>query len=331
MVQSGTKIAAVRETRKGALVHKTNERPGTRAQARYIRVSAYKAREVLDLIRGRHVADAEEILQFVDRDVADVVRKVVASAVANATTNDSQDPEALFISACYADEGPTLKRWRPRARGRATRIRKRTCHITVIVSRLGEAELRRRTDRQARSTGPAGGAASRASRRARVARSRQAPEVAETTAEAPELDASVPAMDEEVDAVEAHDAVEADGAAETTSTDGPIKGNADSMKYHVPGSQWYDQTDAEVTFDTVQEAEAAGYEAAGSVGQQQPEGAEIKGNADSMKYHVPGSQWYDQTEPEVWFQTVEDAEAAGYEPAGGDDKQDVEVDKKDED
>ncbi|CAN5863632.1 hypothetical protein BH23ACT2_BH23ACT2_12900 [soil metagenome] len=251
MVQSGTKIAAVRETRKGALVHKTNERPGTRAQARYVRVSAYKAREVLDLIRGKHVADAEEILRFVDREVADVVGKVVASAVANATTNDSQDPETLFVSACYADEGPTLKRWRPRARGRATRIRKRTCHITVIVSRLGESELRRRTDRQARTAGPAGGAASRASRRARVARSRG-------ESESREEDASVDAVEEV--------------AAATESTVPPalgeIKGNADSMKYHVPGSQWYDQTEPEVWFHTAEEAEAAGYEPAGGVEKQ---------------------------------------------------------------
>ena len=125
MATSGKQIAAVRETRKGATIHKTNERPGTRAQVRYVRVSAYKAREVLDLIRGKHVGDADEILGLVERDIAQIIRKCLASAVANAVNNDSQDPEALFVSACYADEGPTLKRWRPRARGRATRIRKR--------------------------------------------------------------------------------------------------------------------------------------------------------------------------------------------------------------
>jgi large subunit ribosomal protein L22 len=174
MAQSGTKIAAVRETRKGATIHKTNERPGTRAQVRYVRVSAYKAREVLDLIRGKHVADADEILQFVERDIAIIIRKALASAVANAANNDGQDPETLFVSACYADEGPTLKRWRPRARGRATRIRKRTCHITIIVSRLGANELRIRAERDARSGRVAGGTAGRASRRSRVAKSRQA-------------------------------------------------------------------------------------------------------------------------------------------------------------
>ena len=156
---------------------KTNERPGTRAQIRYLRVSAYKAREVLDLVRGKHVRDADEILGLVERDVARDIRKCLASAVANAANNDGQDPEALFVSACYADEGPTLKRWRPRARGRATRIRKRTCHITVIVSRLAEDDLRRRLERTAAARPTATGgrrttAGQAASRRARVAKSR---------------------------------------------------------------------------------------------------------------------------------------------------------------
>ena len=144
MATSGKQLAAVRETRKGATIHKTNERPGTRAQVRYVRVSAYKAREVLDLIRGKHVAEADEILDLVERDIADVIRKALASAVANAVNNDSQDPEALQVVACYADEGPTLKRWRPRARGRATRIRKRTCHITIIVSPMPAESIARR-------------------------------------------------------------------------------------------------------------------------------------------------------------------------------------------
>ena len=362
MAQSGTKIAAVRETRKGATIYKTNERPGTRAQVRYVRVSAYKAREVLDLVRGKHVVDADEILQFTERDISNVIRKALASAVANATNNDSQDPEALFVSACYADEGPTLKRWRPRARGRATRIRKRTCHITVIVARLPEAELRRRNDADTRSGRAGGGAADRASRRARVAQSKQAARAEARehdhdhdedrdapTGDAVEVDQVTLAGD--LDGVTADDVtsdletdVETGGDIETdietggdidearlaTGT-GDIKGNADSMKYHVPGSQWYDQTDAEVFFETAADAEAAGYEPAGSVAQQQPEGAEIKGNFGSMKYHVPGSQWYDQTDPEVWFATTEEAEAAGYEPAGGADKQDVDLDADEKD
>src|SRR5271163_3868894 len=125
---------------------KTNEIPGTRAVLRHYRMSAYKARQVLDLIRGKDADRAEEILNATPREAARVVGKVLASAVANARNNDQLDPDELYVSACFADEGTTLKRWRPRARGRATRIRKRTCHITIIVSRLPAAklELRRR-------------------------------------------------------------------------------------------------------------------------------------------------------------------------------------------
>jgi large subunit ribosomal protein L22 len=109
-------------------------------------MSASKARQVLDLIRGEDVQRAAEILTGTEREAAEVIGKVLASAVANAAHNDQQNPEELYVSACYADEGATMKRWRPRARGRATRIRKRTCHITIIVSRLPaeKLELRRR-------------------------------------------------------------------------------------------------------------------------------------------------------------------------------------------
>jgi len=125
---------------------KTNERPGTRAVHRHCGMSASKARQVLDLIRGEDVQRAAEILTGTDREAAELIGKVLTSAVANAAHNDSQNPEELYVSACYADEGATMKRWRPRARGRATRIRKRTCHITIIVSRLpaDQLELRRR-------------------------------------------------------------------------------------------------------------------------------------------------------------------------------------------
>jgi large subunit ribosomal protein L22 len=156
---------------------KTNERPGTRAVARHIRISAYKARVVLDLIRGKDVATADEILRFSERDAAAVVRKVLQSAIANASHNDDQIPEDLFVAACFADEGKTLRRMRPRARGRASRIRKRSCHITVIVARMPEAELERRRQREA--TRPGSRAARRAGqqvaedRRRRIRRSRQ--------------------------------------------------------------------------------------------------------------------------------------------------------------
>lgn len=126
---------------------KTNERPGTRAVLRHSRMSAYKAREVLNLIRGQDFQRATEILEYCDRGAAEVIGKLLNSAAANARHNDGLEPSEMFVSACYADEGTTLKRWRPRARGRATRIRKRTCHITVILSRLPEDEIARRRAR----------------------------------------------------------------------------------------------------------------------------------------------------------------------------------------
>lgn len=150
---------------------KTNERPGTRARASYVRSSAYKARVVLDLIRGKSYVEAREILAFSERDIAVPIRKVVDSAVANAEHNDGLDPEELYVSACYADEGPTLKRWRPRARGRATQIRKRSCHITVIVSRYDDDDLEEFRARAA--AGPGRAASDAEARRRRVARSRQ--------------------------------------------------------------------------------------------------------------------------------------------------------------
>ncbi|HZA88527.1 MAG TPA: 50S ribosomal protein L22, partial [Acidimicrobiales bacterium] len=98
---------------------KTNEQPGTRAQVRHARFSASKAREVLDLIRGLPAGEAADVLQFTERGASVAIAKVLAAAVANAEHNDELDGDTLYVSACYADEGPTLKRWRPRARGRA--------------------------------------------------------------------------------------------------------------------------------------------------------------------------------------------------------------------
>jgi large subunit ribosomal protein L22 len=152
---------------------KTNERPGVRAEARYVRVSAYKARAVLDLIRGQTVSRAFETLELADRAVSREILKTLESAVANAEHNNSLPADELYVSACFADEGPTLKRWRPRARGRATRIRKRTCHITVIVSRLAPEDLERLRAREASGGRAGGNAAAAEARRRRVLRSRQ--------------------------------------------------------------------------------------------------------------------------------------------------------------
>ena len=120
---------------------KTNERPGTRATLSGYHMSASKARVVLDLIRGEDVTTAREILAGTTREAADVIGKVLASAVANAVNNDEMAADELYVSACYADEGVTMKRFTPRARGRAGKIRKRSCHITVIVSRLDDERL----------------------------------------------------------------------------------------------------------------------------------------------------------------------------------------------
>ncbi len=127
---------------------KTNERPGTKAVLRHFHMSASKARQVLDLIRGKDVQTAAEILNGTEREAARVIAKVLASAVANAVHNDGQIADDLYVATAYADEGATMGRWRPRARGRATKIRKRTCHITIIVARMDDELLERRAEAQ---------------------------------------------------------------------------------------------------------------------------------------------------------------------------------------
>jgi large subunit ribosomal protein L22 len=110
-----------------------------KAQARFIRVTPTKARRVIDLIRGLHVDEARRVLEFTPRAAALPVRKVLDSAVANAEHNHQLPADVLFVSRAFVDEGPTLKRFRPRALGRAYRIRKRTSHITVIIEPREEA------------------------------------------------------------------------------------------------------------------------------------------------------------------------------------------------
>ena len=110
-----------------------NDTPTTvRAQAKWVRMSARKARLVLDNVRGRTVPEARTVLAFTPRAAAREIDRVLASAVANAESAHGLDGDELVVVGAYADEGPTLKRWRARARGRVNRIRKRTCHITVV-------------------------------------------------------------------------------------------------------------------------------------------------------------------------------------------------------
>ncbi|GAA2405893.1 MULTISPECIES: 50S ribosomal protein L22 [Mycobacteriaceae] len=109
------------------------EYPSASATARFVRVSASKARRVIDLVRGKSVEEALDILRWAPQGASEPVAKVIASAAANAQNNEGLDPTTLVVATIHADEGPTAKRIRPRAQGRAYRIRKRTSHITVVV------------------------------------------------------------------------------------------------------------------------------------------------------------------------------------------------------
>jgi large subunit ribosomal protein L22 len=120
--------------------------PSATAKARFVRVSPRKARRVIDLVRGRSVTDALDILRWAPQEASEPVAKVIASAVANAQNNNGLDPATLVVATVYADGGPTGKRIRPRAQGRAFRIRRRTSHITVVV------ESRPTKDQSAKST-----------------------------------------------------------------------------------------------------------------------------------------------------------------------------------
>lgn len=295
----------------------------TKATARYLRGSASKARQVLDLIRGLDVRRADEVLQFTDRAAAQDVRKVLASAVANAMHNANQDADELFVLACFADEGPTLKRFRPRARGRASRINKRTCHITVIVARMSDARLEVVQARQAKSAAAGGRrvGTSAQSRRDRVARSR---------ARAESLKSGETAEGAELEDADVSDVADDTVAEEVPDTD--VQGFTEGAdEDSASGSE--SEPDAVAPADTDEETSAvelpAGAVAApedGSI----PEGYPIKGNSSSMKYHEPGGRYYDVTIAELYFDTPESAEAAGYEAPGGASKTPAEASASDE-
>jgi large subunit ribosomal protein L22 len=121
-----------------------DDRQRVKAQAKWVRMSARKARLVLDHIRGRSVPEARTILAFTTRAAATDIEKVLRSAVSNAEANHGLDGDELVVEAAYADEGPTLKRWKPRARGRVNRIRKRTCHVTLVLAEAPEQQAPRR-------------------------------------------------------------------------------------------------------------------------------------------------------------------------------------------
>ncbi|MGI5211977.1 50S ribosomal protein L22 [Plantactinospora sp. CA-290183] len=119
--------------------------PGARAVARHVRISPTKARRVVNLVRGLPAKEALTVLQFAPQAASEQVYKVLASAIANAENNERLDPDALLVSEAFVDEGPTMKRFQPRAQGRAYRIRKRTCHITVVVEAVAPSTPAKRT------------------------------------------------------------------------------------------------------------------------------------------------------------------------------------------
>jgi large subunit ribosomal protein L22 len=145
--------------------------PHARATARHQHVSPYKVRQVLDLVRGLSIEDAERTLQLCEKGAAEDVAKVLQSAIANAEHNFHLTADELYVAVAFADEGPTRKWGQPRARGRYFRIRRRTSHITLIVARYDEDDLERRR-RQEESSGR-GSAVAQRRRAERVRRSRR--------------------------------------------------------------------------------------------------------------------------------------------------------------
>lgn len=157
-----------------------SEFPTVTAKARFVRISASKARRVIDLVRGKSVEEALDILRWAPQAASEPVAKVIASAAANAQNNSGLDPRTLVVASVYADEGPTAKRIRPRAQGRAYRIRKRTSHITVVVESRPP-----RDQRATQSTRSRRAQASKAVAGAGTAPAKKAPAKKATAAKAP--------------------------------------------------------------------------------------------------------------------------------------------------
>src|SRR5512133_1163960 len=127
-----------------------DDRRAARATARYVRMTPMKVRRVVDLIRGMEAREALSVLQFAPQAASEPVAKLLASAVANAEHNQHLDGDSLVVAVAYVDEGPTLKRFRPRAQGRAFRINKRTSHITIEVSEVATSDVLAQKSRKAR-------------------------------------------------------------------------------------------------------------------------------------------------------------------------------------
>lgn len=232
---------------------------GAKATHRFARLSASKARVVLNLIRDEDLGLARDRLRFCERGAAEVVSKVLESAVANATNNEQLEADELYVAECWADEGPVLKRWRPRARGRATRIHKQTCHITVIVAQLSAEELEMREARLAAS----GAQTATAARAARVAASRAAAGI------------------EEADPTDDAASQDIDGAADETAVDAEATGEAPQAAESADGAA--DSADG-------QPDEAAGAPVQGEVVSAAADGAEAADVAVSVSEQAAGPE-----------------------------------------
>jgi large subunit ribosomal protein L22 len=220
------------------------ERELIRAQARYVRCSARKARLVLEHIRGLPATEAQAILAFQPRAAARDAGKVLRSAISNAEVNNGYDSDELVVVAAYADEGPTLKRWRARARGRVNRIRKRTCHITITVSPALPGEIKPRPERRPRAEEPEPAAEETAARPRRT-RKKAAPEVEaasaeataeETAAEAEQAEAAV-AGDQAEPAGDSPDAAPAEAEAEPEPEEPEAEANSDPEAEQSPDDE----------------------------------------------------------------------------------------------
>ena len=284
-------------------------RPGTRAKIRYLRMSASKVRVVLNLVRGKSAAEALQILALSERLASRDIEKCLRSAIANAEHNDEIPAEELYISECFADEGPTIKRFRPRARGRAGSIHKQTCHVTVVVSRYTTEEIDEKNASaaaKASSRGAAGGGKKKsasANRSARVAASRGEDAPAES------------AEDTAVEDTVVEDTVVEDTAvAETVVEETDTVETAEESVVNVIEADSEEAVEDTVDSDS-DESDASPHGEGSRLATEDgamPEGFEIKGNASSKLYHVPGSSFYDRTKAEVWFASEEAAEAAGF-------------------
>ncbi len=270
-------------------------RSGTKATAKHVKHSAYKAREVLNLIRGLDVRRADQTLQLTDRGIATDIRKVLASAVANATDADNGayigDADELFVIACFADEGPTMRRFSPRARGRATRVRKRSCHITVIVARMTDERI---DIVRARFEGASGGTV--ANRRARVERSRTRPESLKSKVAAGSTSTSTTTSTTDEPEIEV-ETVDLDDVESFKESSAPAESDHETGSAEFAPAQW--------TGGVLPADDGSG-----------PDTHVIKGNAQSMLYHTTDSRYYKATKAEVWFDTEENAIAGGFSKPG---------------